>query len=69
MCVIQQLIALAAPGVFGAIVSMEPEPEPELVQQDHHVQLLNQSHAAYGIAQQALISTVLDAAIASSLAT
>jgi len=62
------LIMHAVLGIFGDHVLMELELELEPVLLDLHVQPLNQSRAAYGIAQQALIATVLDVHKASSLA-
>ncbi len=56
-------------GIFGEPVLMELELELEPVLLGLHVQPLNQNHAAYGTAQQALIATVLDVHKANSLAT
>jgi hypothetical protein len=62
------LIMHAVLGIFGEPVLMELELELEPVLLGLHVQPLNQNHAAYGTAQQALIATVLDVHKASSLA-
>ena len=66
--VMPQQIMHVVLGIFGEPVLMELEPELELVLLDLHVQPLNQNPAAHGIAQQALIATVLDVHKASSLA-